>query len=520
MVARELRVLFIEDRPEDAELEEKELRRQGLRITSLRVETREDLIRALGEFKPEVIICDYSLPGMDGLTALRLARECLPEVPFIFVSGTIGEDRAVGSLKAGATDYVVKDRLGKLPHAVTRAILEVQERAEKQALEGQLRQAQRMEAFGQLAGGVAHDFNNLLTAIIGCAYLARIGLPSGSPVQKELEEIEGSANRAASLTKQLLAFSRKQVLIPKVLDLNIIVADMARMLSRVIGEHVEFRQRLQQALGSVKADPSQIEQVILNLVVNARDAMPRGGRLTIETRDVDLDVDYSRSHPDCPPGHYVMLAVSDTGIGMDRETQARIFEPFFTTKEQGKGTGLGLSTVFGIVKQSQGHIWVYSEPGRGSTFKVYFPRVDEQAKRYKSWIHRALPKGGSESILIVEDEESVRNLICNVLKAGGYRVIAARNATEAMVAHRASSERIHLMITDAVMPGMSGGQLAEKMKATNPGMKILHMSGYTQDAIVNLGELKEDTPFLPKPFTPETLLSTVRETLDGPSEKE
>ena len=515
MVDLELRVLFVEDSQEDAELEERELRRQGLRITSLRVETREELLRAIGGFKPEVIICDYSLPGMDGLSALRLVRDNLPEVPFIFVSGTIGEDRAVGSLKAGATDYVGKDRIGKLPHAVTRALKEVQERVERQTLESQLRQAQKMEAFGQLAGGIAHDFNNLLTAIIGGAYLARIDLPSDHPSQRELDEIDKAGNRAAALTKQLLAFSRKQVLQPRVLDLNVIVADMAKMLRRVIGEHVEFSHKLQEAIGRVKADPSQIEQVILNLAVNARDAMPKGGRLIIETRDVDLDEEYSRSHPDCRPGQYVMLAVSDTGVGMDEKTQSRIFEPFFTTKGQGKGTGLGLATVFGIIKQSQGHISVYSEPGRGSTFKVYFPRVDEEAQLYKSWIHRALPKGGSERILVVEDEEPVRNLICNVLKSVGYRVIVARNAIEALTAHLASSEPIHLMITDLVMPGMSGGQLAAKMRVTNPGMKILHMSGYTQDAVINQGELKEDTPFLPKPFTPENLLRTVRETLDA-----
>ena len=516
MERRELRVLFIEDCKEDAELEERELREQGLNIKSLRVETREDLLRALSEFMPAVVICDYSLPGMDGLTALHLVRDVSPEIPFIFVSGTIGEDRAVGSLKAGATDYVVKDRIGKLPHAVIRAIREVEERVEKQALEAQLRQAQKMEAFGQLAGGIAHDFNNMLTAIIGGAYLARIELPADHKARKDLEDIEHAANRASALTRQLLAFSRKQVLQPKVVDLNVIVADMTKMLRRIIGEHIELSQRLQEELGRVKVDPSQIEQVILNLAVNARDAIPKGGRLVIETRDVDLDEEYSRSHPDCPPGLYVMLAVSDTGIGMDKETQARIFEPFFTTKEQGKGTGLGLATVFGIVKQSRGHIWVYSEPGCGSTFKVYFPRIDEQASRYKSWLHLTVPKGGTESILVVEDEEPVRILVSGVLKSGGYRVTIARNATEALAIFQGSTDPIHLMITDVVMPGLSGGQLAERAKSVIPKIKVLYMSGYTQDAVVNQGELTEGTPFLPKPFTPEALLRAVRDVLESP----
>jgi len=511
---RELRILFVEDRPEDVELEERELRRQGLHIASLRVETYEDLIQALGEFKPDVVICDYSLPAMDGLAALRLVRDRLPEVPFIFVSGTIGEDRAVGSLKAGATDYVVKDRIGKLPHAVNRALRETRERAERQALEGQLRQSQKMEAFGQLAGGIAHDFNNLLTAIIGGAYLARIELPHDHAAQKELEEIDKAANRAASLTKQLLAFSRKQVLQPRVLDLNVIVAEMAKMLCRVIGEHVSFSQKLQPGLGRVKADPSQIEQVILNLAVNARDAMPKGGNLVIETRNVDVAGEASPSQSEIAPGPQVVLAVSDTGVGMDRETQAKIFEPFFTTKEAGKGTGLGLATVFGIVRQSRGHISVCSEPGRGSTFEIYFPRVDEPAQRYKSGFHEAVPKGGTESILVVEDEEPVRNLICSILKLNGYRVIIAGNAKEAMASNPASFGSFDLIITDIVMPGMSGGQFAEIMKAANPRIKILQMSGYTQGTIVNQGELKEGTPFLSKPFTPETLLRSVREVLD------
>lgn len=513
---RVLRILFVEDCLADAELAEKELKRDGLTFESRRVDCRFDLLRALANFSPDVIICDYSLPDMDGLEALSLTREHLPETPFIFVSGTIGEDRAVGSLKAGATDYVVKDRLAKLPHAVRRALKEVQDHAERRSLEHQLRQAQKMDAFGQLAGGIAHDFNNLLTAILGCAYLAKTELEAGHPVQKELSEIEYSGSRAAALARKLLAFSRRQILQPQVLNLNAVSADMASLLRRLIGAPIELIQKLQNPLGSVKADPSQLEQVILNLAVNARDAMPNGGHLILETQDVLLDVDYCRGWPGLSPGHYVMLAVSDTGIGMDPLVLSRIFEPFFTTKAPDKGSGLGLSTVYGIVKQHEGHITVSSEFGRGSTFKVYFPRVDAEAKKYKSSLHMSIPKGGHESILVVEDEEPVRNLVRHVLMKAGYSVTVAGSAKEAETALRSAPVGFTLVIMDVVLPGISGADWAARLKTSAPAQKVLCMSGYTEEAVVRQGDLTEGMAFLPKPFTPHALLQAVRNALDSP----
>ncbi len=390
--------------------------------------------------------------------------------------------------------------------------MKAQEELERK--ESELRQAQKMEAIGRLAGGIAHDFNNLLTAILGYGNLLELKLAPGDPSRSDVEEILSAGKRATELTRQLLAFSRRQVLVPKILNLNAVVDEVVKFLKRLIGEHIELVLRIQPDLGRVRADPSQVEQVIMNLAINARDAMPEGGKLTIETCDVKLDESYSRSHPEVQPGPYVMLAVSDTGAGMDPETQSRIFEPFFTTKERGKGTGLGLSTVYGIIRQSGGHIWVYSEPGRGSTFKVYLPRADRKDETHKSAIITDIPKGGSESILVVEDEAPVRKLLCNVLKARGYAVTEAANGTEALQSRRKSPDPIQLLITDLVMPGMGGRELAEQMTDAQPGLKVLYVSGYTEDTVVRKGELVEGTAFLSKPFTPDVLLRRVRELLD------
>ncbi len=389
----------------------------------------------------------------------------------------------------------------------------VRDVTEQKQLEEQLRQAQKMEAVGNLAGGIAHDFNNLLTVIGGRSHLLTMRLPPEDPLRREVEIIGKTAERAARLTQQLLAFSRKQVLQPRVLDLNEIVREMDRILQRLIGEHIELRTVLGADLGRVRADPGQIEQVILNLAVNARDAMPEGGRLTIETGSVELDAAYAREHVGVQPGPHVMLAVSDTGVGMDAQTQARIFEPFFTTKEAGRGTGLGLATVYGIVQQSGGHIRVYSEPGRGATFKVYLPRVDAAAEVPAPTEAPVTPLRGTETVLLVEDEDEVRALARESLEGFGYTVLEAQSPEEALRAFQTHPGPIHLLLTDVVMPKMSGRSLADRLVAARPGLKVVFMSGYTSNAIVHHGVLDEGTAFVQKPFTPGALARKVREVL-------
>jgi PAS domain S-box-containing protein len=384
---------------------------------------------------------------------------------------------------------------------------------ERKALETQLQQSRKMEAVGRLAGGIAHDFNNLLTIISGYTELAlsRPHLPS--EVHADIERIENASGRAAALVRQLLAFSRKQVLQPKILDLNKIVLNLDSLLRRLMDERIEMVTRVKDDIGKVKADPAQVEQVIMNLVVNARDAMPEGGRLVVETCNADLDANYAVDHVSVRPGRYVMLAVSDTGVGMDRQTVAHIFEPFFTTKESGRGTGLGLSTVYGIVKQSGGYIWVYSEPGKGSTFKVYLPRVDEISDAPSAAQAAPRAQRGTETILIVEDEEAVRELIQTVLTEKGYDVIPSHDPRHAeQIAARFAGE-IHLLLTDMVMPGISGRELAERISAKRRDMRVLFMSGYTDNVITSGGMLEEGLAFLQKPFSPAALVQKVREVL-------
>jgi two-component system, cell cycle sensor histidine kinase and response regulator CckA len=385
---------------------------------------------------------------------------------------------------------------------------------ERKQLEEQLRQSQKLEAVGQLAGGIAHDFNNLLTAITGYSQLTLRSLHAEDPLRENIVEIKKAGDRAAALTRQLLTFSRKQVLQPVVLDLNSLVSEIEKMLRRLIGEDIGLRTVLAPGLGRIKGDPGQIEQVLMNLVVNARDAMLHGGKLTIETQNIYLDKEYGKQHIAVIPGSYVMLAVSDTGIGMDEQTKARIFEPFFTTKEPGKGTGLGLSTVYGIVKQSGGTIWVYSEIGQGTTFKVYFPRVDKGTEEHKRSPETEGSLLGTETILLAEDEEIVRKLVSEVLKSYGYQVLEADNGGAALLICERHKAPIHLLVSDAIMPEMSGRELAGQLAQLRPEMKVLFMSGYTDNAIQHQGVIEEKAHFIQKPFSPDALAYKVREVLD------
>jgi len=388
---------------------------------------------------------------------------------------------------------------------------------ERVKLEEQLRGAQRMEAIGLLAGGVAHDFNNLLSVILCCTEFAMERVRGDDCAREELIEVKKAGERAVALTRQLLAFSRKQVLQLAVLSLNQIAAGVEKMLHRILGEDIDYVQVLAPNLDTIRADPGQIEQVLMNLVVNARDAMPDGGKLIIETRNVDLDEEYAARHVATKPGPYVQLAITDRGCGMDKEMQARIFEPFFTTKEKGKGTGLGLSTVYGIVKQSGGNIWVYSEPGRGTTFKIYLPRDLSSSKRVTGSRLAAVPtpSTGTETIVVAEDEEAMRNIAKRILGEAGYTVLTAATASDALLTCEAHQGKVHLLLTDVVMPQMSGRVLAERLVLARPGIKVIYMSGYADDAILHHGTLAPGTHFIGKPFSAADLTRKVREVLDS-----
>jgi signal transduction histidine kinase/ActR/RegA family two-component response regulator len=413
----------------------------------------------------------------------------------------------------------VLERTAELQHANDDLRREIAERQRaEEALrksEDQLRHSQKMDAIGRLAGGVAHDFNNLLTVILSYSDLLLARTDAGSEARTGLTEIQRAGRRAAELTRHLLAFSRRQVLDPAILDLNEILKSLNAMLPRLLRESVELTFSLAPDLGRIRADRGQVEQVVMNLVVNARDAMPEGGKLLMETANVDLDADYAAGHLGVLPGPYVLLAVSDTGIGMDRATQARAFEPFFTTKEQGKGTGLGLSTVFGIVQQSGGAIWLYSEPGQGATFKIYLPRVEGAVRPLVLPETTAARPRGTETILLLEDEEQVRAIARSILADAGYHVLVAATPAEALLVSERHPTRIDLLLTDLVMPKMNGKQVSEKIRFLRPGIRVLFMSGYTDDVILHHGVLEAGVAFLQKPLTPDALTRKVRQVLDA-----
>ena len=462
-------------------------------------------------------IFGYDVTEIVGQTLDRFAApESREQVQRLFGATVEGVFEIVGLRTDGSKvrlECIVRNTTHEGQPARLTALRDVSQR---QLLEAQLRQAQKMEAVGRLAGGVAHDFNNLLTVITSYSQLLMEDMGTADPRRADLEEIQKAAGGAATLTRQLLAFSRQQVLEPKVIDLDEVVAGAGKMLKRLIGDDIELVTVLAPDLGMVKADPGQVEQVIMNLAVNARDAMPDGGQLTIETTNVELGQEYAQEHLPVPPGSYVLFSVSDTGTGMDEATKARLFEPFFTTKEQGKGTGLGLATVYGIVKQSGGFIWVYSELGQGTTLKVYLPRVDEAVTGQTA---PASPQSlhGTETILIAEDAAPVRSVAREVLRRHGYRVLAAADGPSALELAAAHPGPIDLLITDVIMPEMSGRHLADRLKDLRTTLRVLFVSGYTDDAIVRHGILEPGIAFLQKPFTPESLARKVREVLDAPA---
>jgi two-component system cell cycle sensor histidine kinase/response regulator CckA len=464
-------------------------------------------------------IMGYKRDELIGRTAFELGVWAIPKaranmVELLSKSGKVNALQTQYVTKKGETRLVqVSAELIQLDGAPC-VLAITNDITDARRLEDQFRQAQKMEAVGRLAGGVAHDFNNMLGVIIGYSELVEESLDAEDPVRKQVEQVNKAAHRAAALTKQLLAFSRQQILQASVLNLNAVVNNVSKMLLRMIGEDISLHLIPGAPLGSVKADAGQIEQILMNLVINARDAMPAGGKIIIETADADLDETYSKNHPAVQPGPYVMLSVSDTGGGMDSKTMSRIFEPFFTTKPPGQGTGLGLSMVYGVVKQSGGYIWVYSEPGKGTTFKMYFPRVDEPAESLlKPKVTTTFAKG-EETILLVEDDDALRNLTLRLLRNQGYTVLEAKDGQEAIAMSTKYQETIHLLLTDVIMPGLSGTELAARLRGARPTLKLLCMSGYTGALITQQGIVNPDETLLQKPFTKSSLLGHVRNALE------
>jgi signal transduction histidine kinase len=507
--------VIAEDSEDDLLLVLRVIRQGGYDPLYRWVSSAEAMRQALDEGEWDVVIADHSMPGFSGLEALRIAREVTPEVPFLLVSGTVGEEVAVEAMRSGARDYVLKGNLVRLPPAIERELEQAASRRERRRLEDEVRQMQKIEAIGRLAGGVAHDFNNLLTAINGFADLVLERLDPADPAHGEVREIRRAGERASDLTRQLLAFGRRQVLAPQVLDLGALVRGMQPMLRRLIGEDVELVAFIADDPALVRADPGQLEQVVLNLAINARDAMPTGGRLTIEVQPIAFDGPVAERHLGLEAGRYVQLAVTDTGVGMDDVTRAHVFEPFFTTKPPGQGTGLGLSTVWGIVRQSGGQVWFYSEPGVGTAFKLYFPLVSEFVAPVAAPPAPRAPTGGSETILVVEDEEAVRGVVVRQLARLGYTALVAPNAEAARRLAVTHAGPIDLLLTDVVMPGIGGPTLARELQEARPGLPVLFVSGYTDDTIVKHGVLEPGVQFLQKPFTADALGRRVREVLDA-----
>ncbi len=510
-----IHILHLEDDPSDAALIQLALKAGGIDCAITCVQTKENFVSVLKEGGIDLVLSDFSLPGFDGVSAAAIVREQWPAMPLILVSGTLGEELAVDSLKSGATDYVLKERLGRLAPAVRRAMREVKERKERQLLEAQIVESQKMDVIGQLASGVAHDFNNILAVIMGYSDIMLQLLDPDDRLHNYVGEIRAASERAAGLTGQLLVFSRKQTVQTTVLDLNTVTQDLDQMLRRLIHENIEMVVVPGDQIGRINADAGHIGQVLMNLVVNARDAMPMGGKVTITTSNVTILEKELQTNASAIPGDYVMLSVSDTGTGMTDEVKAHLFEALFTTKPKGKGTGLGLATCQTIVRQAGGHIRVCSEIGKGTEFKIYYPRVDQPLDAAARATQAGPIPRGTETLLVVEDDRSVRHLARGVLEAQGYEVLCASNGQDALhVAREHQGSPIRMTVTDVIMPQMGGVVMAEWLKVTYPDMKILFTSGYTDDALVQHGVVGTGVEFLPKPYSPATLSHKVRELLD------
>jgi len=526
-VTKVLKVLLVGDSEDDERLVLRELERGGYEVLAHRVQTADALRQALTDGQWDVVISEYATPQLTASAALSVLKDSGVDIPFIIVSGTPGEETAVEALHAGAHDFLVKSRLARLNPAVARGIRDAQARrvlrsteAGLKGLEAQEMQSHRMDAIGRVARGVAHDFNNILTAIIATADLSLSvdGLPA--EVKTDLETIRDSGRRAAAITRQLLTFSRQQVSHPRRVDLNEVVRRAEPLLRRLVDPAVTFEIDLG-ATGAVEADPAQLEQLLVNLVVNAGDAMPKGGTVSLSTADLEI-ASGSRHHGKALlPGRYVALRVHDTGSGMDEDTLAQIFEPFFTTKAAGGGIGLGLATVYGIVNQSTGHVFVLSRPGEGALFEVCLPRVEGApvAPPITAEPHEALREAlhGNETILVVEDEAPVRAPICRALRQLGYLILEAKHGEDALIVLHEHHAPIHLLITDLVMPEMSGSELVRLLRDWYPNLKVLVISGYSVDMNVADGASMPETSYLPKPFTTKLLVERVREMLDSAS---
>lgn len=508
-----LRLLVVEDSAEDAELLVRALCKAGYDVRHERVDSRESLLRAL-ERPWDLIISDHSMPGFSGIAALQIVRERHSAVPFIFLSGTIGEDVAVEAMRVGAQDYIMKGNLARLVPAIERELREARNRAEQKRAELRIRQLEKFEAIGKLAGGIAHDFNNVIGAIMGWAELGSDEVPEGSRARKFFKQIHAQSERAAALTRQLLAYARRQTLEPRTINLNQLISEATPLLQKAIGEQVEMKFVLASDLQTVRADQSQLEQVLMNLCFNARDAMPNGGLLLIETKNVRLDENFTEHHEYARTGNYVALIVSDTGVGMSAETLTHIFEPFFTTKDVGHGTGLGLATAYGIIKQHDGLIEVYSELGKGSVFNVFLPASRTPSTPALELDEQSAARGGTETILVAEDHAGNLEMMDETLRKLGYRTILAGNGEEAVLKFRQNQKEIALVLLDVVMPRMGGADAYQQIQFIRPNVPVIFTSGYSEENARLASFTSVGAILLQKPFASKVLAQKVREALD------